>query len=54
MKTLFAVVLVAAIVGCASQPRYDTMLCAVEMDGKCLQWDRFQSLRSVQQARVKP
>ena len=53
MKKLIALCFVV-LAGCAGQPRYDTMLCAVEMDGKCLQWDRFQSLRSVQQARVKP
>ena len=42
------------IAGCSGVPRHDRMMCAVEYNGKCLQWNTFQSLRSLQQARIKP
>lgn len=52
-------VLIAAFIvisGCSSTKTGDdhTLLCAVSLDEQCLQWDRFQSLRSVQQMRAKP
>lgn len=56
MKRLLVSLLVL-LSGCATvqNPRADqSMLCALEMNGKCLQWNRFQALYSVQQDRTKP